>query len=105
MGIANTPTANRTSRQIEFVVDRAGSKVTLSAESTQVQLGEKIRVIGESNTSDTVKIFQNSRLVATASGSKPVTINASKLGAGKSRLYARDASGVKSKPLDIVISQ
>lgn len=107
VAVADTPVANRSTQRLEFVVDRAGQHVTLSAASRKIRLGQALELMVESSSDDKLEIRQNSRVIATATSGKSKSIPAAKLGRGKCQLQAVAVRGngtlVRSVPLTIEI--
>ena len=56
VGVADTPTANRTTRQVDFLLDRSGKKVNLSADPPRVLRSGKVAVSVESNAPVSIEI-------------------------------------------------
>ena len=107
VGVADTPTANRTSQQLEFVISRKKNSVSLNAASPKVSIGRKLYLNSVASTRGQIQIRQNSRVLATVASGSIVEIDSLKLGLGKTRLQAFAAgpkgSVVASTPLDVEI--
>ena len=107
VGVADSPTANRTSRRLEFVIDRKKQRISLETASTKIQIGGKLKLTAIANTGDRIQIQQNSRTLVSLNSGEIVEIAASKIGSGRTQLQAvtttADGSVVASTPLDIEV--
>jgi len=107
VAVADTPVANRSTQRLDFVVDRSGQNVALSAASTKIRLGQPLELKVESSSEEKLEIRQNSRVIATIGSGKSLSIPASRLGQGKCELLAvvvrENGTLVRSMPLDIEI--
>jgi len=109
VGVADTPTANRTSKQLGFVIDRKQQNVSLVVASKKVPIERSLTLTSTATTGGQIQILQNSRVIASFNSSEIVKIEASKLGLGKTKLKAitttSDGSVVASSPVAIEITR
>lgn len=109
VGIANTPTANRSSKTFSFEGDRASQSVSIEADTKRIPITGKLKLTAITNTKEQIEIRQNSRVIATIDSGQQIEIKAAKLGLGKTKLHAvtKTSNGgiVASTPLDIVVSR
>jgi hypothetical protein len=88
VGVARSPTANKTSHSIGFAVNQKGHSVQLSVNGARLRIGQRVTVTARSSTGDRIQIRQNSRTITTLNSGKSIDIETSKLGLGKSKLQA-----------------
>jgi len=88
VSVADSPTANRTSRRLEFVIDRKKQRISLETASTKIQIGGKLKLTAIANTGDRIQIQQNSRTLVSLNSGEIVEIAASKIGSGRTQLQA-----------------
>jgi len=107
VGIANTPTANRTSRRLGFVVDRAGMSVSLEATSRKVRRRQQVELKATCSDGGSLELHQNSRVIAKTSSDQSMKVPAAELGLGITQLRAvkvlEDGTLVRSLPLEVEI--
>ena len=107
VGIANTPTANRSSKTFSFEVDRASQSVSVEVDTKRVPITGKLKLAAIANTKEQIEIRQNSRIIATTDSGQQIQIEAAKLGLGKTKLHAvtKDSDGavIASAPLEVII--
>lgn len=109
VGVAETPTANRTSEQFGFVINKKQQNVSLDATSKKVRIGRKLKLTSIATTGGPIQVLQNSRIVASLTGGETVEIEATKLGLGETKLKAitttPDGSVIASSPLAVEVTQ
>ena len=107
VAVADSPAANRGTRRLQLIVDRKGQRVSLEADSSKVRMGRKFQLSSESTFGGKIKVYQNSRVVASTASGDGTEIEAANLGLGKTQLQAvataSDGSVVASPPLEIEI--
>ena len=105
VGIANSPTANRTSERLRFQLDRRGESIELIVPNTKVKLGTRLKFQARSSKGSEIQVYQNSRVVAAVSNDREGSIDSAMLGLGKSELLAairtENGSLQRSRPVEV----
>jgi uncharacterized protein (TIGR03790 family) len=107
VAIAAGPIETQSRRILPFFVDQSGGKVELSVERTDVELAGELTVSARAQTSGSISVYHNGRVVGTiAQSGQSVAIRADQLGAGHCRLIAAapiDGKRVQSKPVEVAV--
>ena len=107
VAVADSPTANRRGKTLNFQLNRKGQSVEFTILKTTVKAGGKVMYTARSAEQSEIKIIQNSRVVATSRSGEQGSIDSSKLGLGKSTLqaFARTKGGprLRSAPVEVSV--